>query len=48
MESNITSKKINDNGSEYDQGYMKIKVNTYDDIPLNKRIYFPTVTVIIR
>ena len=41
-------KKINDNDSEYDKGYMKIKFNTYDDIPLNKRLYFPTVTVIIR
>ena len=28
--------------------YMKIKFNTYDDIPLNKVLYFPTITVIIR
>ena len=27
---------------------MKIKFNTYDNIPLNKIIYFPTMTIIIR
>ena len=27
---------------------MKIKFNTDDNIPLNKIIYFPTVTIIIR
>ena len=27
---------------------MKIKFNTDDDIPLNKELYFPTITVIIR
>ena len=41
-------KKINDKGSEYDKDYIKIKFNTYDDIPLNKQLYFPTITVIIR
>ena len=41
-------KKINDNGSEYEKDYMKIKFNTGDDIPLNKVLYFPTITVIIR
>ena len=30
------SKKINDNGGEYDKDYMKINFNTDDDIPLNK------------
>ena len=48
MELNIISKKINDNESEYVKDYMKIKSNTDDDIPLNKQLYFPTVTVIIR
>ena len=42
-------KKIND----YDQpikydNYMKIKFNTDDNIPPNKIIYFPTITIIIR
>ena len=41
-------KKINDNDSEYEKDYMKIKFNTGDDIPLNKVLYFPTITVIIR
>ena len=27
---------------------MKIKFNTDDNIPLNKIIYFPTITIIIR
>ena len=27
---------------------MKIKFNTDDNIPLNKIIYFPTISVIIR
>ena len=37
-------------GSEivYEKGYMNIKFLSDYDIPLNKMIYFPTVTVIIR
>ena len=27
---------------------MKIRFNTDDNIPLNKIIYFPTITIIIR
>ena len=27
---------------------MKIKFNAYDNIPLNKIIYFPAITIIIR
>ena len=27
---------------------MKTKFNSDDDIPLNKQLYFPTITVIIR
>ena len=43
-------KKINDYGQpiKYDSNYMKIKFNTDDNIPLNKIIYFPTITIIIR
>ena len=33
---------------EYDRDYMKIKFNSDDDIPLNKGLNFPTITVIIR
>ena len=33
---------------KYDDNYIKIKFNTDDNIPLNKIIYFPTITIIIR
>ena len=32
----------------YNDNYMKIKFNTDDNIPLNKIIYFPSITIIIR
>ena len=32
----------------YMKDYMKIKFNSSDDIPLNKLLNFPTITVIIR
>ena len=43
-------KKINDYSQpiKYDDNYMKIKFNTDANIPLNKIIYFPTITIIIR
>ena len=43
-------KKINGYNQpiKYDGNYMKIKFNTDDNIPLNKIIYFPTITIIIR
>ena len=43
-------KKINGYGQsmKYDDNYMKIKFNTDDNIPLDKIIYFPTITIIIR
>ena len=43
-------KKINDYNQpiKYNDNYMKIKFNTDDNIPLNKIIYFPTITIIIR
>ena len=43
-------KKINDYDQpiKYDDNTMKIKFNTDDNIPLNKVIYFPTITIIIR
>ena len=43
-------KKINDYNQpiKCDDNYMKIKLNTDDNIPLNKIIYFPTITLIIR
>ena len=46
----VIIKKINDYDQtiKYDDSYMKIKFNTDDNIPLNKIIYFPTITIIIR
>ena len=43
-------RKINYYGQpiKYDDNYMKTKFNTGDHIPLNKIIYFPTITIIIR
>ena len=43
-------KKINDYSQpiKYDGNYMKIKFNTDGNIPLNKIIHFPTITIIIR
>ena len=34
--------------NQYDDNYMKIKFNTYDNIPLNKILYLPTITIRIR
>ena len=43
-------KKINDYSQpiKYDDNYMKIKFKTDNNIPLNKIIYFPTITIITR
>ena len=43
-------KKINDYSQpmKYDDNYKKIKFNTDDNIPLNKIIYFSTITIKIR
>ena len=41
--------KINNSKlGKYHKDYMKIKFNSDDDIPLNKQLIFPTITVIIR
>ena len=32
----------------YEKDYAKIGVNTDDDVPLNKQLKFPTLTIIIR
>ena len=41
-------KKINNNDSEYDKDNVKIRFNTDDGIPLNRKLNFVTVKVIIR
>ena len=32
---------------KYDKDFMKIKFNSDNDIPLNKELNFPTITIII-
>ena len=41
----VFNNSVNDNDSEYEKDYMKIKFYTNDDIPLNKMLYFPKITV---
>ena len=39
------------NGGEkvyYEKNYARIGLNTDDDVPMNKQIKFPTLTIIIR
>ena len=32
----------------YEKNYVRIRVDTDDDLPLNKQLKFPTLTIIIR
>ena len=41
-------KKISDNEGEHDKDFMKIKLNSDDDIPLNKVLNFLIITVNVR
>ena len=34
--------------NDYEKDYMKIKFNSDDDLPLNKTLKFPTLTIMIR
>ena len=41
--------KINSSkAGEHDKGYMKIKFNSDDNLPLNKQLKFLSVTIIVR
>ena len=42
------TKEINSNKCDYEKGYMKIKFNSYDDLPLNKPLKFHNMTITIR
>ena len=39
---------INGEKMYYEKNYARIRVNTNDNIPLNKQIYFPSLIIIIR
>ena len=41
-------KEINSNECDYEKGYMKIKFNSNDDVPLNKSLKFTLMTITIR
>ena len=41
-------KKINDDWLEYTNSYKKIKLNSDDNLPLNRQLKFHTMTVTIR
>ena len=38
-------KKISGNECDYEKGYMKIKFNPDDDLPLNKQLKFHNITI---
>ena len=38
-------KKINSDECDYEKGYMKIKFNSDDDLPLNKALIFHNITI---
>ena len=39
---------IIENSDDYDKRYMKIKFNSDDELPLNKTVEFPIMTVVVR
>ena len=39
---------ITKNSDDYDEKYMKIKFNSDDELPLNKTIEIPTITIVVR
>ena len=41
-------RSINKNSDDNDERYMKIKFNSDDDLPLNKVIETPTITIVVR
>ena len=41
-------KKLEDDWLEYSKGYMKIKFNSDDNLPLNKQLKFYNMTVTIK
>ena len=41
-------RSITKNSDDYDEKYMKIIFNSYDELPLNKMIKIPTITIVVR
>ena len=41
-------RSITTNSDDYDGKYMKIKLNSDDELPLNKTIKIPTIAIVAR
>ena len=41
-------RSVTKNSDDYDEKYMKIKFNSDDELPLNKVIEIPTITIVLR
>ena len=41
-------RSINKNSDDYDEKYMKIKFNSDDELPLNKKLKIPTIAIVFR
>ena len=41
-------RSITKNSYDYDKIYMRIKSNSNDELPLNKTIKIPTITIVVR
>ena len=44
----IGSVTTNSDDYDYDEKYMNIKLNSDDDLPLNKTVEIPTITIVVR
>ena len=44
----IRSITKNSDDYDYDEKYMKIKLNSDDGLPLNKTVEIPTITLVVR
>ena len=41
-------RSVTKNADDYDEKYMKIKFNSDDELPLNKTIEIPGMTIVVR
>ena len=41
-------KSMTKNSDDHDKKYMKIKFNLYEELPLNKMIEIPSLTIVLR
>ena len=41
-------RSITKNSDHYDEKYMKIKFSSNDELPLNKMVEIPTMTIVVR